>query len=95
MGRRIYYGLSDGHAIIMTSAEAWRNVGREWMPVHPAEVGENFHEISKAQFDSYDLPDLPLPASIHDTRPRPAPASVPTKALKSFPSFLKALRIRP
>ena len=58
MGRRIYYGLSGGHAIIMTSAEAWRNVGREWMPVHPAEVGENF-EISKAQFDGYDLPELP------------------------------------
>ena len=70
MGRRIYYGLSDGHAIIMTSAEAWRNVGGEWMPVHPAEVGENLHEISKAQFDSYDLPDLPHPLQFTTLYPR-------------------------
>jgi len=64
MGRRIYYGLSDGQPIIMNSAEGWWNVHGKWIAVHPADFGENFHEISKAHFDDLDLPELPLSARI-------------------------------
>ena len=69
MGGKVYYGLSHGQPIIMTSAEGWWNVGGEWIAVHPAEFGENFYEISKAHFDALDLPDLPPSARIQPLVP--------------------------
>jgi hypothetical protein len=64
MGRKIYYGLSDGQPLVMTCAEGWWNVDGTWIAVHPAQFGENFHEISKAHFDALNLPELPPSARI-------------------------------